>query len=84
MIMTKKEFAQRVAIALCGNPKFVDHMNFSYCDIVDKADALADTFEARSNYGRFDEVSDAEVIADKLEDIEVEMEREFDIENNIE
>ena len=82
--MTKKEFVQRVAIALAGNPKFVDHVNFSYCDIVDKADALADMFESRSNYGRFDELPDAEIIAEKLEDIEVEMEREFDITNNIE
>lgn len=52
--MTKSEFVQRVAIALAGNPKFVDHVNFNYCDIVDKADALADTMEDRSNWAEFD------------------------------
>lgn len=52
--MTKSEFVQRVAIALAGNPKFVDHVNFSYCDIVDKADALADCIEDRSPNVYFD------------------------------
>ena len=52
--MTKSEFVQRVAIALAGNPKFVDHVNFSYTSIVDKADALADCIEERSNYVEFD------------------------------
>ena len=41
--MTKSEFVQR-------------HVNFSYCDIVDKADALAGCIEDRSNYVEFDEV----------------------------
>lgn len=52
--MTKNEFVQRVAIALAGNPKFVDHVNFSYASIVDKADALADMMEDRSRNAEFD------------------------------
>ena len=52
--MTKSEFVQRVAIALAGNPKFVDHVNFSYASIVDKADALADMMEERSRNAEFD------------------------------
>lgn len=52
--MTKSEFVQRVVISLAGNPKFVDHVNFSYTSIVDKADALADCIEERSNFGSFE------------------------------
>lgn len=52
--MTKSEFVQRVAIALAGNPKFVDHVNFNYTSIVNKADALADCLEECSNWAEFD------------------------------
>ena len=52
--MTKSEFVQRVAIALAGNPSFVGENHMSYATIVDKADALADTMEDRSNWAEFD------------------------------
>ena len=52
--MTKSEFVQRVAIALAGNPRFTDHVNFSYASIVDKADALADMMEERSRNAEFE------------------------------
>lgn len=67
--MTKSEFIQRVAIALAGNANFTGHLNFSYSDIVHKAEALADYYEDNSNYGGFEELSDAEFIGDKLNDI---------------
>lgn len=69
--MTKSEFVQRVAIALAGNPKFVDHVNFNYCDIVDKADALADTMEDRSRFAIFDNEGETplESISESLADI---------------
>ena len=52
--MTKDEFAQRVAIALAGNPNFGTQIGFSYADIVHKADKLADYFEKESKHGYFD------------------------------
>lgn len=81
--MTKKEFAQRVAIALAGNPRFTSFSDFSPSSITQRADSLAEYFEDNSNYGYFDDMSDGEFIAHKLGDIEEEMEREFDIEHDI-
>lgn len=52
--MTKDEFAQRVAIALAGNPKVTDYLNFSTTNIIQKADELADDFEKESKHGYFD------------------------------
>ena len=52
--MTKSEFVQRVTIALAGNPSFVGENHMSYATIVDKADALADMMEDRSNLAEFD------------------------------
>ena len=82
--MTKKEFAQRVAIALAGNPRFTSLSDFSVVNITESADRLADYFEEHSDYGEFDGMSDGDLIRQALDDIEEEMEREFDIENNIE
>lgn len=59
--MTKSEFVQRVAIALAGNPKFVDHVNFSYASIIDKADALADMMGERSRFGSFENEDDTDL-----------------------
>ena len=81
--MTKSEFIQRVAIALVGNPKFVTYSEISYSEIIRKAETLADCFEEKSNCGGFDDMSDGEFVAQKLGDIEEEMEREFDIEHDI-
>lgn len=55
--MTKKEFAQRVAIALAGNPRFTSSDNFSVYDITRSAERLADYFEEHSDYGEFDGIS---------------------------
>ena len=82
--MTKKEFAQRVAIALAGNPRFTSLSDFSVVNITESADRLADYFEDHSFNSGFDDMSDGELIRQALDDIEEEMEREFDIENNIE
>ena len=81
--MTKKEFAQRVAIALAGNPRFTSFSDFSVVNITESADRLADYFEDHSFNSGFDVMSDGELIRQALDDIEEEMEREFDIENNI-
>ena len=66
--MTKSEFVQRVAIALAGNPKFVDSDRLSVISICDEADRLAETFEERSNYGLFenDDETDLRCISNDL------------------
>ena len=81
--MTKNEFAQRVAIALVGNPKVTDYVNFSYSEITRKADMLADFFEEKSENGTFDVSSSETVICEAINDLQEELEREFDIKNNI-
>ena len=81
--MTKKEFAQRVAIALAGNPRFTSLSDFSVVNITESAERLAEYFDEHSDYGEFDGMSDGDLIRQALDDIEEEMEREFDIENNI-
>ena len=55
--MTKKEFAQRVAIALAGNPRFTSLSDFSVVNITESAERLADYFEEHSDYGEFDGIS---------------------------
>ena len=64
--MTKKEFTQRVAIALAGNPKFTEFYNFSVSQITESAERLANYFESESNYGDFDDYTDGELIQDAL------------------
>jgi hypothetical protein len=64
--MTKKEFTQRVAIALAGNPKFTTFNDFSVANITEKAERLANYFESESNYGDFDDCTDGELIQDAL------------------
>ena len=81
--MTKAEFVQRAAIALAGNPRFTSFSDFSPSSIVQQANRLAEYFELNSEHADFDDMSDGEYIADKLGDIEEEMEREFDIEHDI-
>lgn len=81
--MTKSEFAQRVAIALAGNPRFTSFSDFSPSSITQSADRLAEYFEDNSDYRGFDDMSDGEFIAQQLGNIEEEMEREFDIEHDI-
>ena len=81
--MTKNEFAQRVAIALVGNPKVTDYVNFSCSEITQKADMLADFFEEKPKNGDFDFSSPEIVIHDAINDLQEELEREFDIKNNI-
>ena len=62
----KKEFTQRVAIALAGNPKFTEFYNFSVSQITESAERLANYFESESNYGDFDDYTDGELIQDAL------------------
>jgi hypothetical protein len=71
--MTKAEFAQRVAIALAGNPKFTTFNDFSVANITEKAERLANYFESESNYGDFDDCTDGELIHDALNSIENEI-----------
>ena len=81
--MTKNEFAQRVAIALVGNPEVTDYGNFIFSEITRKADMFADFFEENSKNGTFDVSSPEIVIYDAINDLQEELEREFDIKNNI-
>lgn len=81
--MTKSEFVQRVAIALAGNPRFTSFSDFSRSNIVQQANRLAEYFELNSEHADFDDMSDGELISQKIDDIEEEMEREFDIEHDI-
>ena len=80
--MTKSDFVQRVAIALASNPKFVDHVNFSFASIVDKADVLADMLEERSQYAEFDSEGDTplDIISESLEYIRKYLNNPDDIE----
>ena len=78
--MTKKEFAQRVAIALAGNPRFTSLSDFSVVNITESAERLADYFDEHSDYGEFDGISRQEFRTGFWR----AMEREFNIKNNIE
>ena len=48
--MTKREFAQRMVIALAGSG-----ISFTYENLTQTADEIADHFEENSKYGQFDE-----------------------------
>lgn len=54
--MTEKEFTQRVAIALAGNPKFAEYMHLGVDAIVNDAQRLAEAMD--KEYG--DEFFDIE------------------------
>ena len=82
-------------LQMAANPEYVrtksdedengDTVEFPAIDeeiIFIDAEALANEAEKRMDKP-FDEISDSELIAEKLDDIEEEMEREFDIEHNI-
>ena len=93
--MTKKEFILRAMLQMAANPKYVEikkenddkgqPVTFPAIDeeiIFIDAEALANEVEKRMD-NPFNELTDGEYIADKLGDIEEEMEREFDIEHDI-
>lgn len=93
--MTKKEFILNAMLQMAANPKYVENKSeedengdvvvFPTIDeeiIFIDAEALANEAEKRMDKP-FDEISDSELIAEKLGDIEEEMEREFDIEHDI-
>ena len=86
--MTKNEFILNAMLQMAANPKYVgiepsdDDPEVMYqslnveCIFID-AEALANEAEKRLD-NPFNEISDSNLIAEKLGEIEEEMEREYD------